>query len=216
MGVSTPAFGQPSGMGVSTPAFGGGAAAPAPAPAGFLFGGGAAAPAPAPGRFGGRALAEKIDLVVAKGFTEDQAYLALSASSFDVGLAIEKLMARIWYFVELEEQGPLPGGNVPMAPGGPAAQPQPYRQLKVEDALEYLGQVKMKFERQPQIHKEVCACTRDARRSHVAPGAIVMDTLVRASRTRTRRHPDEISRARAPVAVPRHHEGVQDEEHRHV
>ena len=99
--------------------------------------------------------------------------------------------------IKYEPQGPLPGGNVPMAPGGPAAQPQPYRQLKVEDALEYLGQVKMKFERQPQIHKEVCACTRDARRSHVAPGAIVMDTLVRASRTRTRRYPDEISRARA-------------------
>jgi hypothetical protein len=74
-----------------------------------------------------------------------------------------------------------------------------------EDALAYLDQVKMKFEKQPQIYNKVCACVRApcldgacaARRSHVAPGAIVMDTLVRASRTRTRRYPDEISRARA-------------------
>jgi hypothetical protein len=104
-----------------------------------------------------------------------------------------------------EPQGPLPGGAVPMAPGGPAAQPQPYRQLKVEDALAYLDQVKMKFEKQPQIYNKVCACARApcldgacaARRCRVAPGAIVMDTLVRASRTRTRRLIHEISRARA-------------------
>ena len=107
--------------------------------------------------------------------------------------------------IKYEPQGPLPGGNVPMAPGGPAAQPQPYRQLKVEDALAYLDQVKMKFEKQPQIYNKVCACARApcldgacaARRSRVAPGAIVMDTLVRASRMRTRRIIDEISRARA-------------------
>jgi hypothetical protein len=107
--------------------------------------------------------------------------------------------------IKYEPQGPLPGGNVPMAPGGPAAQPQPYRQLKVEDALAYLDQVKMKFEKQPQIYNKVCACARApcldgacaARRSRVAPGAIVMDTLVRASRMRTRRLIIEISRARA-------------------
>ena len=57
-----------------------------------------------------------------------------------------------------EEDLPLPGGAVPMAPGGPAAQPQPYRQLKVEDALAYLDQVKSKFEKQPQIYNKVCAC----------------------------------------------------------
>ena len=104
-----------------------------------------------------------------------------------------------------EEDLPLPGGAVPMAPGGPAAQPQPYRQLKVEDALAYLDQVKMKFEKQPQIYNKVCACARArcldgacaARRSRVAPGAIVMDTLLRASRTRTRLQTHEISRARA-------------------
>ena len=33
------------------------------------------------------------------------------------------------------------------------AQPQ-YRQLKVEDALAYLDQVKMKFEKQPQIYNQ--------------------------------------------------------------
>ena len=124
-----------------------------------------------------------------------------------------------------EEDLQLPGGAVPMAPDGPAAQPQPYRQLKVEDCLAYLDQVKMKFEKQPQIYNKVCACVHArcldgacaATRSRVAPGAIVMDTLLRASRTRTRLQTHEISRARArPVAVPRHHEGVQGAEHRHA
>ena len=107
--------------------------------------------------------------------------------------------------IKYEPQGPLPGGAVPMAPGGPAAQPQPYRQLKVEDALAYLDQVKSKFEKQPQIYNKVCACAHArcldgacaARRSRVAPGAIVMDTLLRASRTRTRMQTHEISLARA-------------------
>ena len=95
--------------------------------------------------------------------------------------------------VQYEPQGPLPGGAVPMASGGPTAQ----------DAIAYLCQVKMKFERQPQIYNKVCACAahrwrvRRTPEPHVAPGAIMMDTLVRASRTRTRRHTDEISRARA-------------------
>ena len=107
--------------------------------------------------------------------------------------------------IKYEPQGPLPGGAVPMAPGGPAAQPQPYRQLKVEDALAYLDQVKSKFEKQPQIYNKVCACAHArcldgacaATRSRVAPGAIVMDTLLRASRTRTRMQTHEISLARA-------------------
>ena len=49
--------------------------------------------------------------------------------------------------------GPFPGGP----PGGGSAppQPQPYRQLKVEDALAYLDQVKMKFEKQPHIYNKV-------------------------------------------------------------
>jgi histone deacetylase complex regulatory component SIN3 len=39
------------------------------------------------------------------------------------------------------------------------AQAQPYRQLKVEDALAYLDQVKMRFEKQekqPWIYNQVC------------------------------------------------------------
>ena len=54
------------------------------------------------------------------------------------------------------QQGPLPGAgaNMPAAPGAPPAQPQPYRQLKVEDALAYLDQVKMKFEKQPHIYNK--------------------------------------------------------------
>ena len=53
------------------------------------------------------------------------------------------------------QQGPI-GGNMPPAPG-PPGQPQPYRQLKVEDALAYLDQVKMKFEKQPHIYNKVRA-----------------------------------------------------------
>ena len=111
---------------------------------------------------------------------------------------------------QYEPQGPLPGGAVPMASGGPTAQ----------DAIAYLCQVKIKFERQPQIYNKVCACAahrwrvRRTPEPHVAPSAIVMDILVRASRTRTRRHTDEMH-AR-PVTVPRHHEGVQGAEHRHA
>ncbi len=46
----------------------------------------------------------------------------------------------------------------PMAAGG-APQPggQPYKQLKVEDALAYLDQVKLKFEHQPHIYNQVRA-----------------------------------------------------------
>ena len=43
----------------------------------------------------------------------------------------------------------------PAPPGGAAANNQPFRQLKVEDALAYLDQVKMKFERKPQIYNQV-------------------------------------------------------------
>ena len=43
----------------------------------------------------------------------------------------------------------------PPAPPGAAANNQPFRQLKVEDALAYLVQVKMKFERKPQIYNQV-------------------------------------------------------------
>ena len=56
------------------------------------------------------------------------------------------------------QQGPLPGG-LPLGgapgmggaapPANPAAPPPaPYRQLKVEDALAYLDQVKVKFDKQ--------------------------------------------------------------------
>ena len=45
----------------------------------------------------------------------------------------------------------------PGPPGGAAANNQPFRQLKVEDALAYLDQVKMKFEKQPHIYNKVRA-----------------------------------------------------------
>ena len=49
-----------------------------------------------------------------------------------------------------------PPGNPAMASGGST----PYRQLKVEDALAYLDQVKMKFEKQPHIYNKVRAAPR--------------------------------------------------------
>ena len=57
------------------------------------------------------------------------------------------------------QQGPVAGNIAPPAPGAVPApgQPQPYRQLKVEDALAYLDQVKMKFEKQPHIYNKVRA-----------------------------------------------------------
>jgi hypothetical protein len=43
--------------------------------------------------------------------------------------------------------GGVPGGNIPGGVGG-----LPPKQLKVEDALAYLDQVKYKFEKQPHIY----------------------------------------------------------------
>lgn len=61
------------------------------------------------------------------------------------------------------QQGALPGTSMPPAPGAAPSQPQPYRQLKVEDALAYLDQVKMKFEKQPHIYNKVrLTCLRCA------------------------------------------------------
>ena len=57
------------------------------------------------------------------------------------------------------QQGPLPGTAAPPMPA-PAQAPMaggaapPYRQLKVEDALAYLDQVKMKFEDKPEIYNQ--------------------------------------------------------------
>ena len=68
------------------------------------------------------------------------------------------------------QQGPLPGG-MPMASAPPGGQPQPYRQLKVEDALAYLDQVKMKFEKQPHIYNKVRAACARARLSAREGGA---------------------------------------------
>ena len=54
------------------------------------------------------------------------------------------------------QQGPLAGGMPISCGAGPLPPPpQPYRQLKVEDALSYLDQVKMKFEKQPHIYNQV-------------------------------------------------------------
>ena len=78
------------------------------------------------------------------------------------------------------QQGPL-GGSMPAPPGAALPpQPQPYRQLKVEDALAYLDQVKMKFEKQPHIYNKV-------RESWMAQGAL------------RSRHPAPTRRARARI-----------------
>eukprot|EP00965_Chrysotila_dentata_P061017 2021601-Pleurochrysis_carterae.AAC.1 len=61
------------------------------------------------------------------------------------------------------QQGPITSslqmGGVPPPQPPPSSQPssqsQPFRQLKVEDALAYLDQVKMKFEKQPHIYNQV-------------------------------------------------------------
>lgn len=65
------------------------------------------------------------------------------------------------------QQGPVAGNIPPPAPAGmqPAAQQQPYRQLKVEDALAYLDQVKMKFEKQPKTYNDVRTLAASAGRS---------------------------------------------------
>jgi hypothetical protein len=53
-----------------------------------------------------------------------------------------------------QQLGPLAGG-LPAAGAQPAGPSQPYRQLKVEDALAYLDKVKMKFDKQPHIYNQV-------------------------------------------------------------
>jgi hypothetical protein len=67
----------------------------------------------------------------------------------------------------LPAQGPLPGGLPMLGASAPPAgvMPSPYRQLKVEDALAYLDQVKMKFEKQPHIYNQV----RPAGRARCSP-----------------------------------------------
>ena len=130
------------------------------------------------------------------------------------------------------QQGQLSGGAMPMAPGAAAAQPQPYRQLKVEDALAYLDQVKMKFEKQPHIYNKVRGArvatslplplhwrcrtpvTRSPRasrryqscaastKSREVCGVLITSMLLRA--------------CRSVRTVPRHHEGIQGAEHRHA
>ena len=74
------------------------------------------------------------------------------------------------------QQGSLPMGGAALG-APPAGQPQPYRQLKVEDALAYLDQVKMKFEKDPRIYNKVRGAA-DARapcgaigRTHRGPAA---------------------------------------------
>jgi paired amphipathic helix protein Sin3a len=76
------------------------------------------------------------------------------------------------------QQGPLPGtGAVPMQP--PANQPMaggaapPYRQLKVEDALAYLDQVKMKFEDKPEIYNQFLDIMKEFKAQSIdTPGVI--------------------------------------------
>ena len=71
------------------------------------------------------------------------------------------------------QQGPL-GGALPMGPGAsPGAQPQPYRQLKVEDALLYLDQVKMEFSDKPHIYNEFLDIMKNFKAQSInTPGVI--------------------------------------------
>ena len=63
----------------------------------------------------------------------------------------------------LGQQGPLGGGlQQPATTSAPPGPPQPYRQLKVEDALAYLDKVKMKFDKQPHIYNQVRAAAARA------------------------------------------------------
>jgi len=70
------------------------------------------------------------------------------------------------------QQGPLPGG-MPMSTGGPPGSLPPYRQLKVEDALAYLDQVKMKFEKQPHIYNQFLDIMKEFKAQSIdTPGVI--------------------------------------------
>jgi hypothetical protein len=57
----------------------------------------------------------------------------------------------------LPAQGPPPGGLPRLGANAPPAgvMPSPYRERTVDDALAYLNQIKMKFEKQPHIHNQV-------------------------------------------------------------
>ena len=76
------------------------------------------------------------------------------------------------------QQGPIPGAPPPpMAPmqnpQQAAPPPQPYRQLKVEDALAYLDQVKMKFEKQPHIYNKFLDIMKEFKNQSIdTPGVI--------------------------------------------
>ena len=92
----------------------------------------------------------------------------------------------------LPQQGQI-GGNMPAAPG-PPGQPQPYRQLKVEDALAYLDQVKMKFEKQPHIYNKVKAMA-NARSACPCASEECIELTTRAHTPRTARCPIPLSPA---------------------
>merc|ERR1719424_1297639 len=76
------------------------------------------------------------------------------------------------------QQGPLPGTAAPpmqapaQAPMAGGAAP-PYRQLKVEDALAYLDQVKMKFEDKPEIYNQFLDIMKEFKAQSIdTPGVI--------------------------------------------
>merc|ERR1719171_1637972 len=76
------------------------------------------------------------------------------------------------------QQGPLPGPAAPpmqapaQAPMAGGAAP-PYRQLKVEDALAYLDQVKMKFEDKPEIYNQFLDIMKEFKAQSIdTPGVI--------------------------------------------
>ena len=72
----------------------------------------------------------------------------------------------------------LPGAvAAPVAPAAMpaagAAAPAPYRQLKVEDALAYLDQVKMKFEDKPEIYNQFLDIMKEFKAQSIdTPGVI--------------------------------------------
>ncbi|KAL1524465.1 hypothetical protein AB1Y20_019359 [Prymnesium parvum] len=72
-----------------------------------------------------------------------------------------------------QQQGPLGGGISGGGPAAPPGPPQPYRQLKVEDALAYLDKVKMKFDKQPHIYNQFLDIMKEFKAQSIdTPGVI--------------------------------------------
>lgn len=69
--------------------------------------------------------------------------------------------------------GPSAAGSAAAAAAAPAAQPQPMRELKVEDALLYLDQVKLEFGDRPRIYNEFLEIMKNFKAQEIdTPGVI--------------------------------------------